>query len=70
VWLTLASEEPATLELFDVAGRRVARRAVGSLGAGEHVVELGDTPALKPGLYFMRLEQGARVLHARAALMR
>src|SRR5262249_38553660 len=34
VHFALPDDEPAVLELFDLAGRRIAGRAVGSLGAG------------------------------------
>jgi hypothetical protein len=50
---------PATLAVFDVAGRRLASREVGSLGAGTHRASLefsgGPPPA---GLYIARLSQG------------
>jgi hypothetical protein len=67
VHFALSGDEPAALELIDVAGRRVRDRAVGSLGAGRHVVDLGD--GLKPGLYFLRLTQGANQRVVRATLM-
>jgi tripartite motif-containing protein 71 len=51
--------ETARLELIDVAGRRVAARDVGALGAGEHSVDLAEGARIPPGLYFMRLSQGA-----------
>jgi hypothetical protein len=70
VWFTLASHEPATLELVDVAGRRVARQPVGRLGPGEHVVTLEASPAPRAGLYFLRLSQGQSVLNARVVLLR
>ena len=41
VWFTLANREPAALEMIDIAGRRVTRREVGSMGAGPHLVNLG-----------------------------
>jgi hypothetical protein len=69
-WFSLPNNERATLELIDIAGRRVARREVGSLGPGRHVVQLGASPRLRSGLYFLRLIQGERVLHARVVLMR
>jgi len=67
---TLAGRERATLELIDVAGRRVLRREVGSLGPGAHAVALGSSPGLQPGLYFLRLAQGGRVLGSRVAMVR
>jgi hypothetical protein len=72
VWasIVLANAAPATLELMDVAGRRVFRREVGALGAGPHVVPIAAQPTLRAGLYFLRLSQGPQVLHARVALIR
>ncbi|TMQ58626.1 MAG: T9SS type A sorting domain-containing protein [Candidatus Eisenbacteria bacterium] len=67
-WFTLPSAEPASLELYDLAGRRVARRDVGALGPGRHMVALA--PGRRPGLYFLRLAQGGRVLSARVVLIR
>src|SRR5262249_45245373 len=49
----------AKLELEDVTGRRVVEREVGSLGAGAHVVDLTEGSRVRPGLYFLRLSQGA-----------
>jgi uncharacterized repeat protein (TIGR01451 family) len=70
VAFSLPNTERATLELIDIAGRRVARREVGSLGPGRHVLALGGSPRLRSGLYFLRLIQGQRVLRARVVLMR
>jgi hypothetical protein len=54
---TLPSASPALLEVFNVAGRRVAGREVGSLGAGTHVVNLGSGWKAVPGVYFVQLSQ-------------
>jgi hypothetical protein len=70
VWFTLASRASATLELIDIAGRRVLRRQVGDLGPGPHQVTLRASPGLRSGLYFLRLIQNDRVLSARLVLMR
>ena len=51
--LSLPDARPARLELIDVAGRRVAAREVGSLGAGTHHVELASD--LRAGVYLVRL---------------
>jgi hypothetical protein len=69
VWLTLPSHEPATLELIDVAGRRVLRREVGALGPGRHAVTL-NTPSQRAGLYFLRLSQGGLSRNARVVVIR
>lgn len=54
-----------SLDLYDVAGRRVARLARGRLGAGNHSVAwAGRDDAgrrLSAGHYFLRLEAGGRV---------
>jgi len=52
---TLPNSAAASLELFDVAGRRIAGREVGSLGAGHHTVDLAAGQKLRAGMYFVRL---------------
>ena len=59
----------ARLELLDVAGRRLMTREVGSLGAGEHIVDIG-APSLTPGVYFLRLVQQDRSTFGRAIIVR
>ena len=66
----LPSVAPATLELIDIAGRRVARRDVTSLGPGHHELAFDSPAHLKAGLYFVRLAQAGQVLTARVVLMR
>jgi hypothetical protein len=70
VRFTLPSREPATLELIDVAGRRVLRRDVGALGPGVHVVDIEEQRPLRPGLYFIRLAQAGREIAQRVAVIR
>ena len=67
---SLADDTPASLTLLDVMGRQVSRRDVGSLGAGRHVVPLDLATRTPPGLYWIRLSQGARSLLARAVVIR
>jgi hypothetical protein len=67
---TLPVADPARLELVDVAGRRVVDRAVGGLGAGRHVVDLASGRSLAPGIYVVKLTQGAHSRVARAAVVR
>ncbi|MGH7741217.1 MAG: T9SS type A sorting domain-containing protein, partial [Candidatus Eiseniibacteriota bacterium] len=59
----------ARLELIDLAGRRVLEREVGSLGAGEHVVNFAAGAHLAPGIYLARLTQGAASRSARIAVI-
>jgi hypothetical protein len=53
----LAGEATATLELFDVQGRRAAPRIEAGHGAGPHEVVL-DTHALASGVYVARISAG------------
>ena len=54
----LATAGRARLEVFDLAGRRVATLADGERAAGPHAVE-ADVSGLGPGLYFYRLRSAA-----------
>jgi len=69
VAFSLATAEPAALEVFDASGRRVAARDVTSLGPGRHHVDLGGEARFRPGLYLVRLRQSGRMLGARAVLL-
>lgn len=70
VQFVLPSAAPAQLELLDVSGRRVITREVGALGAGRHVVDLAADRRLAPGLYLVRLTQGANLRVARVAVLK
>jgi len=69
VSLTLATSEPARLEVIDLAGRRLGAREIGSLGPGEHVVSFPELAASPAGIYWVRLTQGARTARTKAAVM-
>lgn len=57
----LPGAEPATLEVFDVAGRRMAKRELVPTSAGSTIqVEAGSGMRFAPGAYFLRLTQGNR----------
>jgi hypothetical protein len=58
VVFALPSGASAQLELLDISGRRILSREVGSLGAGQHEVDLADGRKVAPGLYWVRLVQG------------
>jgi hypothetical protein len=70
VRFTLPSAAPASIELLDVAGRRIAAPEVGSLGTGRHALDLGQGQQLAPGLYLVRLRQGANTRVTRVAVLR
>jgi len=71
VTFSLPGSAPATLELFDVTGRRIAERAVGGLGAGSHQLRLdSDRVRPAPGLYLVRLRQSGKERFARVVIAR
>ena len=70
VALSLPSAAPAKLELLDVSGRRLLERDLRGLGPGELLVRLDGSAAVRPGLYFLRLSQGARALVSRGCVVR
>ncbi len=70
VELSLAVQGSGTLELLDLAGRRVAWRELGSLAAGRHTIPLPETASLSPGMHWLRLRQGAAVRTTSVVLVR
>ena len=70
VAFSLGSGEPATLMVFDVHGRLVFEREVGSLGPGHHTVPIDGRGALPAGVYSVRLRQGDLAATKRAVLVR
>jgi hypothetical protein len=71
VSFALPGDAPARLEVLDLAGRRVASREVGALGAGTHVVRFTrEASALRPGVYAIRLTSGGRSVTTRAVVVR
>jgi hypothetical protein len=59
----------ATVEVLDVAGRRMAAETYAALSAGPHRVALRGT-SLAPGLYLVCLRFGDRTLVTRGAVIR
>lgn len=67
----LPTAGPASLELLDLAGRRVLTRDVGTLGAGMHTLVLrGELARLPAGVYAVRLRQQDRVQVRKLTLVR
>ena len=67
VQFTLSTDAPARLDLFDVAGRRIASHEV---SIGQHTLDLGAGQHLAQGLYLVRLTQGANTRTTRVAVLR
>jgi hypothetical protein len=70
VAFSLPDGAPARLDLMDLAGRRLAGREVGTLGPGNHLVDLAQDRTLAPGVYLLRLTRGGRALSSRAVVVR
>ena len=67
---SLATREPARLELHDVAGRRVLAQELVGVGAGAHRFDLGESARFRPGIYFARLTQGGRHVSGTVVILR
>ena len=70
VSFSLPSDRPARLELFDLGGRRLFAREVGSLGAGQHRFDVGAGTTLRAGMYVLRLTQGQETRSLKAVVVR
>ncbi|MBI5709777.1 MAG: hypothetical protein HZC42_05630 [Candidatus Eisenbacteria bacterium] len=70
VSFSLPDGAPTELALFDLAGRRLAARPVGSFGSGNHVARLEPALRPRPGVYIVALTRGARSLTSRATIVR
>lgn len=67
---SLIDNSPARIELVDLGGRRVFEREVGSMGAGFHVLPIGQDRMLPIGIYAVRLTQHGRVLSSKVTIIR
>jgi len=70
VAFSLASREPARVELFDLAGRRTVAIELPSPAPGAHVARIENGARLASGIYVIRLTQGRRAIMRKAALIR
>ena len=67
--LSLPAAAAATLQLIDVAGRVIADRELGSLGAGTHEVHIAPEGRVAPGILWVRLTQGGKAVLTKAVLL-
>jgi hypothetical protein len=63
--LSLYDGSPAKVDIYDVAGRLWGSRKVEGLDAGRHEVSISGRQRLSPGVYFIRLAQGSRMVTRR-----
>jgi hypothetical protein len=69
VRFTLPSAAPAALDVVDLSGRNVLSRQVGTMGPGQHQLDL-TREKFAPGVYWVRLSQGGRISSAKAIVLR
>jgi hypothetical protein len=69
VSFVMPSAVSARLDVFDLAGRRVASRDVTSLGPGRHVVNLAGAGRMGSGVYLVRFRQGGQSRMVRAVVL-
>lgn len=60
---------PVHVDLYNLAGRRVARQDLGSTASGMHQVTLARRNQLGAGVYFLRVVAGADVLTRKVVLI-
>lgn len=70
VTFRMAGGRPATLDVFDTAGRRVDRLSVRESPTGDHAVAWRPPARLVDGVYHLRVTDRGRTGHARAVVLR
>jgi hypothetical protein len=68
--IELPTSQQATLDLFDVAGRRLGSVDLGGLGVGRHTVLVPRTLLPSRGVYFARLQQAGAQADAKVFVSR
>jgi hypothetical protein len=66
---TLTDPGAAHVDLFDISGRRIARRELNPVAAGMYEVRF-DANGLGAGVYLVRLGQGSRSATAKVCVVR
>jgi hypothetical protein len=67
---TLTGNQAASLDVFDLLGRRVRHRELETMGPGTHSLSLDETASLPAGVYFVSLREGGERRGSRAVLAR
>jgi hypothetical protein len=65
----LAGPESAELTLLDSAGRTVKRLDLGAPGPGQYQIQL-QQPGIRPGIYWLRLNQGGHSTASHVVFLR
>jgi hypothetical protein len=67
--VTLPRTGEASLELLDVAGRRLEAIDLSTLATGDHAVQF-RVAQRKPGMYWARLRQGEAMVSTKVVVVR
>lgn len=70
VSMSFPSQEPASVDIYDAAGRRVRSRRVAQPQLEAQVVEFGAEGSLSPGVYFIRVEQQGRTVAEKTCIVK
>lgn len=70
VGFSLASADPARLDVYDLAGRRVLEYQVGTMGVGTHRINVAPGRRLPAGVFTVVLTQGTQRAVSRAVVIR
>jgi flagellar hook assembly protein FlgD len=74
IQLLLPRTSPVSLEIYDVAGRRVRTLVSGTLGPGRHTIAWDGLNSagseVSQGIYFLRLISGGRRLTGKVVMLK
>jgi len=70
LFFSLPDMSPASLEVFDLQGRRLWSRDLSGLAAGDHEARVDAEAWIPSGVYLARLTQGHRIATTRMAVIR
>jgi Galactose oxidase, central domain len=62
--------QTVSIEVLDLAGRRVAAKPAAEFSAGRHQVRVDETARLSPGLYFLKLTGQGATANARICIVK
>jgi PKD domain-containing protein len=68
--LSLASNQAATLEVLDIAGRSVMKRNLNKFEAGVHEMNVTFDRRPEPGIYMVRLSQGMESVSSKVSVLK
>jgi len=67
---TLPDRSPVSVELIDLAGRRLFQGQLNGLDPGSHSFEIPGSPAIHSGVYYLRVASNGRIASAPIVIMR